>query len=96
MMRRVLRPLPPLTRRALAPALRRALALTVLCAASALAGDAADDFASRFWVPTDELPLRLTAGHNELWLAISESFGGWGVLGWLEPTEGVTVVDDAG
>lgn len=42
----------------------------------------------------DELTLPLVAGDNELWIAVSESFGGWGVVGWLEPTAMVTVLAD--
>ena len=29
----------------------------------------------------DELYLSLKPGTNELWFAVSESFGGWGILG---------------
>lgn len=39
----------------------------------------------------DTIYLQLEEGENELWLAVSETFGGWGVLAQLEGTEGVTV-----
>lgn len=41
----------------------------------------------------DALPLRLEAGDNELLLAVSERFGGWGVQGAIEGAAGVEVVD---
>jgi hypothetical protein len=47
----------------------------------------------------DALALPLHAGDNELWFAVSEDFGGWGVLAQIEPDDGVEVVsavpDDA-
>lgn len=39
----------------------------------------------------DELPLRLRAGDNELSFAVSESFGGWGILAALDDAENVAV-----
>jgi len=41
----------------------------------------------------DSVVLPLTEGRNELWLAVSESFGGWGVQAALESTDGLTIVD---
>lgn len=43
----------------------------------------------------DELVLPLEVGENELWLAVSEDFGGWGVTLQLADAEAVEVVDDA-
>ncbi len=37
----------------------------------------------------DEVTLALDAGANELWMAVSESFGGWGLVAWIEPQDGV-------
>ncbi len=39
----------------------------------------------------DELFLSLDAGDNELWLAISETFGGWGVMLQVPDGPGVQV-----
>ena len=39
----------------------------------------------------DELYLPLHSGKNELWLAVSESFGGWGVTAMFDDTEGIRV-----
>jgi len=39
----------------------------------------------------DELYLPLEKGKNELWMAISESFGGWGLMGFFEDMKGITV-----
>ncbi len=39
----------------------------------------------------DELTLPLEKGANEVWMAVSESFGGWGLGAWLEPIDGVMV-----
>lgn len=39
----------------------------------------------------DAVTLPLTKGENQLWLAVSESFGGWGVQAVLEDMEGLTV-----
>jgi len=44
----------------------------------------------------DELFLPLEAGDNELWLAVSEDFGGWGVSLQLPEIEGISVTDPAG
>lgn len=41
----------------------------------------------------DELVLPLRRGSNELWLAVSEGFGGWGVTLQLPEDRGVTVVE---
>jgi len=35
--------------------------------------------------------LPLVSGKNELWLAVSESFGGWGVKAMFDDTEGIRV-----
>jgi hypothetical protein len=40
----------------------------------------------------DELILPLVRGDNELWIAVSEDFGGWGVTMQLLDTPGVQVV----
>jgi hypothetical protein len=39
----------------------------------------------------DELYLPLKAGTNELWLAVSESFGGWGIQAMFENMEGIRI-----
>lgn len=39
----------------------------------------------------DELYLPLRRGENELWLAVSEDFGGWGVKAMFEDSSGITV-----
>lgn len=39
----------------------------------------------------DEVALPLEAGDNELWLAVSEDFGGWGVTAELVPPDGVRI-----
>lgn len=39
----------------------------------------------------DELYLPLRRGENELWLAVTENFGGWGVTARFEDTEGITL-----
>jgi hypothetical protein len=39
----------------------------------------------------DALYLPLREGDNELWFAVSESFGGWGVLSRIDDMEGVSV-----
>jgi hypothetical protein len=41
----------------------------------------------------DELYLPLRQGRNELWLAVREGFGGWGVMARLEPTPGVELAE---
>jgi hypothetical protein len=33
--------------------------------------------------------LPLKKGENELWLAVTENFGGWGIRARLENTEGI-------
>ena len=38
----------------------------------------------------DALTLPLNKGRNELWLEVSESFGGWGVQAAFNDTEGLT------
>ena len=43
------------------------------------------------WFDTVTLPLQ--KGENELWLAVSESFGGWGVQAAFEDTDGLTIVN---
>jgi hypothetical protein len=42
----------------------------------------------------DSLTLPLQKGRNELWLAVSESFGGWGVQAALSDTEGLIFTND--
>jgi hypothetical protein len=37
----------------------------------------------------DELPLRLREGRNELWFAVSEAFGGWGVIAAFDSLDGI-------
>lgn len=39
----------------------------------------------------DEVPLRLKKGRNELILAVTESFGGWGVMGDIKERSGLNV-----
>ena len=41
----------------------------------------------------DAITLPLQEGENELWFAVSESFGGWGVQAAFEDTDGLTFVD---
>ncbi len=41
----------------------------------------------------DELYLPLKKGKNELWMAVSESFGGWGVQAKFADMEGVSIVE---
>ena len=40
----------------------------------------------------DEIATVLHAGDNELTFAVSESFGGWGILARVLDTDGVTIV----
>ena len=40
----------------------------------------------------DELVLPLRRGDNEVWLAVSETFGGWAAMAEIVPREGVVVV----
>jgi hypothetical protein len=42
----------------------------------------------------DELFLPMKKGKNELWMAISESFGGWGVKAHFDNMEGISIRDD--
>ncbi len=39
----------------------------------------------------DELYLPLKKGVNELWMAVSEDFGGWGVKALFEDMNGITI-----
>lgn len=39
----------------------------------------------------DEIFLPLRAGENELWFAVGEDFGGWGLQALLESTDGITL-----
>ena len=39
----------------------------------------------------DEVALPLEDGDNELWFAVSESFGGWGIVAAIAPLDGVEV-----
>ena len=39
----------------------------------------------------DELYLPLKQGANDLWFAVSESFGGWGILGVIADRQGLTL-----
>jgi hypothetical protein len=39
----------------------------------------------------DDLYLPLKKGDNELWLAITENFGGWGVKALIEDRTGITI-----
>ncbi len=41
----------------------------------------------------DEVALALQEGDNELWFAVSEQFGGWGITAAIEAAPGVTVVE---
>ena len=41
----------------------------------------------------DAVTLPLHKGQNEIWFAVSESFGGWGVQAAFEDTNGLTFVD---
>jgi hypothetical protein len=41
----------------------------------------------------DTVTLSLDKGKNELWFAVSESFGGWGVQAAFEDTDGLTIVE---
>lgn len=43
----------------------------------------------------DELPLRLREGRNELWLAVSEEAGGWGVMAALDSFQDLRIVTGA-
>jgi len=39
----------------------------------------------------DRVPLDLQKGRNELWIAVSESFGGWGAVAHFPDTGGITL-----
>lgn len=39
----------------------------------------------------DEVPLRLAKGNNTLVFAVTEAFGGWGIMADIEPQEGISV-----
>lgn len=39
----------------------------------------------------DALYLPLKKGENELWLAITENFGGWGVMAYFENRTGISL-----
>ena len=41
----------------------------------------------------DELALPLRRGRNEIWLAVSETFGGWVLQAALESTAGIKVLE---
>ena len=41
----------------------------------------------------DEIWLPLNRGENQLWVAVSEDFGGWGILGRLAEVEGVSILE---
>jgi hypothetical protein len=41
----------------------------------------------------DAVTLPLQKGKNELWFAVSESFGGWGVQAAFEDTDGLTIAE---
>lgn len=40
----------------------------------------------------DEVYVDLKKGKNELWIAVSETFGGWGVKAQLENMDGLEVL----
>lgn len=42
----------------------------------------------------DELYLPLKKGRNELWVAISEDFGGWGIKALIEDWTGIKIQTD--
>lgn len=39
----------------------------------------------------DALYLPLKKGHNELWMAVSENFGGWGIVATIEDMNGIQI-----
>ena len=39
----------------------------------------------------DDAYLHLKKGRNELWIAVSENFGGWGVMARIENREGIRI-----
>jgi hypothetical protein len=42
----------------------------------------------------DEVYLPLKAGDNEVWLAVSEAFGGWGVIAEFDDLNGISIISD--
>jgi hypothetical protein len=40
----------------------------------------------------DSVYLPLKEGENEVWIAVTEAFGGWGIIGQLEDMEGIEVM----
>ena len=42
----------------------------------------------------DEVYLPLKPGENDVWFAVAEAFGGWGVMAQFEDMEGITVFSD--
>jgi hypothetical protein len=42
----------------------------------------------------DEVYLPLKAGDNEVWFAVSEAFGGWGIIAQFDDLQGISVVSD--
>jgi glyoxylase-like metal-dependent hydrolase (beta-lactamase superfamily II) len=39
----------------------------------------------------DSVMLQLDAGHNEIWIAVTEAFGGWGIEGRIADVDGITL-----
>jgi len=39
----------------------------------------------------DSVALPLDAGHNEIWIAVTEAFGGWGIAGRIADLHGITL-----
>ena len=39
----------------------------------------------------DDLYVSLSPGPNEVWFAVSESFGGWGILGVVDDPARITI-----
>jgi len=39
----------------------------------------------------DKVYLPLKRGDNEIWFAVSEAFGGWGILAQMDESEGITI-----
>lgn len=42
----------------------------------------------------DDAYLELKKGRNELWIAVSENFGGWGVMARIEDQQGIRIVPE--
>ena len=42
----------------------------------------------------DKVHLPLKEGRNEVWFAVSEAFGGWGILAEFDDTDGITVFEN--